>query len=137
MSDTGSEQPGLASHTETIVSQIENKISSPETAFERGQEKEALRAIVGERLGKQPLSAPSPPPIKTTVKKEDIPSYEQPALKPKVDELLSIALSEDLDDAISRAQKVNDPALLDAFHDALTEKLYSHLVEAGKLKRIK
>ncbi|MDD5711106.1 MAG: hypothetical protein PHV43_03395 [Candidatus Colwellbacteria bacterium] len=136
MSDVSSEQPGLTPHTEAIASQIENKISSPETAFERGQEKEALYAVVGERLGKEPFSAPTPPPAKTITKK-DLPSYEQPTLKPKVDELLSIALSKDLDDAINQVQKANDPALLDAFHDALTEKLYSHLVEAGKLKKIK
>lgn len=135
MSDVGNEQPGLAPHTEAIASQVESKISSPETAFERGQEKEALHAVVGERLGRGLLSAPPPLPAKTAAKK-DLPSYERPTLKPKVDELLNIALSKDLDDAIDQAQGANDPALLDAFHDALTEKLYSHLVEAGKLKKI-
>ncbi len=137
MQDTGSENPGLTAHLDTILGKVEEKIASPETSFERGQhEKEALHAVVGEKLGKESASAPVPISV-TAPSQSDIASYDSPELKPKVDELLNIALSKDLDDAIDQAHKANDAALLDAFHDALTEKLYSHLVEAGKLKQIK
>lgn len=137
MQNTGSENPGLMAHLDAILGQVEEKIASPETSFERGQhEKEALHAVVGEKLGKESASAPAPASVKAPAK-DDVASYDLPELKPKVDELLNVALSKDLDDAIDQAKKMNDSALLDAFHDALTDKLYSHLVEAGKLKRIK
>ena len=39
--------------------------------------------------------------------------------------------------AIKQAKDQGDPALLDAFHDAIVDKLYAQLVEGGKLKQIK
>ena len=136
MQDTSSENPGLTAHLDTILGKVEEKIASPETSFERGQEKEALHAVVGEKLGKESVSAPAPTFAKIS-SQSGVASYDLPELKPKVDELLSIALSKDLDDAIDQVKKMNDPALVDAFHDAVTAKLFDHLVEAGKLKRIK
>jgi hypothetical protein len=137
MPGADSENRGLAAYLDTILSNVEEKIASPETNFERGQhEKEALRAVVGEKLGKE-LAATPPLPNQTQSGHGDTPSYNLPELKPQVDELLSIALSKDLDEAINRARKIDDPAILDAFHDALTDKLYDQLVETGKLKRVK
>jgi hypothetical protein len=133
MQDASSENPGLTAHLDTILGHVEEKIASPETDFERGQhEKEALHVVVGEKLGKETVFTPV-----SASAHSDIASYDLPELKAKVDELLNIALSKDLDDAINQAKKADDPALLDAFHDALTDKLYNQLVAAGKLKQIK
>jgi hypothetical protein len=57
-------------------------------------------------------------------------------LKSKVQELVNIAFSKTIDDAIKQAQATNNAALIDAFHDALVDELYNYLVERGKLKKL-
>ena len=41
-----------------------------------------------------------------------------------------------LEETIVGVVKTDNPALVDAFHDWLVEKAYSHLVETGKLERV-
>ena len=39
-------------------------------------------------------------------------------------------------EAVEVAKKLDNPYLLDEFHDALVDKLYDKLVEQGKLKQV-
>ncbi|MEK7453241.1 MAG: hypothetical protein AAB614_03330 [Patescibacteria group bacterium] len=50
--------------------------------------------------------------------------------------LVNIAFNDGLAIAISNAQKMNDPYVLDAFHDLLIDKLYEELIKRGKLKEV-
>ncbi|MBU2101567.1 hypothetical protein KKH05_02510 [Patescibacteria group bacterium] len=128
---------GLLPHLDTISREVGEKIASSETPFVEGQdERDALHQVVGEKLGKESGGAPALPTSSSSQGDDEL-SYESSELKPKVDELLNIAVSKDLDDAIKQAKSQGDPALLDAFHDAIVDKLYAQLVEGGKLKQIK
>jgi len=53
----------------------------------------------------------------------------------KVKELCQITFAKGLDAAIEEARKIDNPYILDEFHDALTNELYDKLIKAGKLEQ--
>lgn len=53
---------------------------------------------------------------------------------PEIEALIQIAFEKGIAAAIESAKAKNDPHLLDDFHDALIDRFYQKLVEAGKLK---
>lgn len=53
---------------------------------------------------------------------------------PEIESLIQIAFEKGIGKAIKAAKAKNDPHLLDDFHDALIDRFYQKLVEAGKLK---
>jgi hypothetical protein len=52
---------------------------------------------------------------------------------PEIEALIQIAFEKGLMAAINAAKAKNDPHLLDDFHDALIDRFYQKLVEAGKI----
>ncbi len=64
------------------------------------------------------------------------PSYLSDELKAKVQELVDIAFTKGLTEAVKEVSKINNAALLDAFHDVLVDQLYDVLVERGKLEKV-
>lgn len=101
--------------------------------------KEILREALREKIAATPgaVIPPSgqiplpPPPPPSTAKP---PSYLTDELRPKVEELVKIAFSKSIDEAIRLAKSADNAALLDAFHDYIVDELYNQLVERGKLK---
>ncbi|MCR4323026.1 MAG: hypothetical protein NUV61_02975 [Candidatus Azambacteria bacterium] len=61
----------------------------------------------------------------------------QKELQEKLQHLVDLAFEKGLVVAIDEARKLNDPYLLDAFHDMLTDKLYQELVAQHKLEELK
>lgn len=53
---------------------------------------------------------------------------------PEIEALIQIAFEKGIGEAIKAAKAKNDPHLLDDFHDALIDRFYQKLVEAGKIK---
>jgi len=51
-------------------------------------------------------------------------------------ELVNIAFEDGLTSAIEKAKKMNDPYLLDSFHDLLADRLYKELIKRNKLKEL-
>lgn len=100
-------------------------------------EKEILREALKEKIARTPTPAPVPqsviPPPSPL---GDAPSYLSDALRQKVDELVKVAFTQSLDEAINLAKATGNAALLDAFHDILVDELYSHLLEKGKIEVI-
>jgi len=66
----------------------------------------------------------------------DTPSYLNPELQGKVQSLVNTAFTDSIKKAAQSARDMNNPALMDAFHDSLVDQLYDDLVERGKLKRV-
>ncbi|EKD46342.1 MAG: hypothetical protein ACD_68C00026G0005 [uncultured bacterium] len=50
----------------------------------------------------------------------------------QVNQLMQIALTKGLNEAISQAKKTNDPYLIDELHDVLVRELYQRLLEQKK-----
>ena|SRR3989338_11086638 len=110
------------------------------------QERDILREVVKEKAQEfvpsyQP-SAPTVvqlPPDDTLLPSAPVsepPSYLSDELKSKVQELVDLVFAKDLAEAVKEVSKINNPALLDAFHDVLVDQLYDVLVERGKLEKI-
>ena len=94
--------------------------------------KEAVKTLVQEKIS-LPTAGPSTAP---TVGSSILPDYldkESPAVKLKVEKLLDLALHHGLKRAANEAKGMN-PIEIDAFHDALTDKLYAELKARGFLK---
>ena len=111
---------------------------SAETQAEVPHEKELLRQVVGEKI-QQHAPAYQPPPTGGPQKQQDDDqsSYNDPQLVDKVQELVNLAFTKSIDDAVRSVVKTGNPALIDAFHDVLVDKLYDTLIERKKINPIK
>ncbi len=94
-------------------------------------EKETLREVVKEQM--EPGMAPAP----QTAPGTDLPSYQRPELQQQVQEFIDITFNKSMKDALTKVKATHNPALIDAFHDALVDNLYDQLVERGKIKELK
>lgn len=112
----------------------------PQEKVESGSdaEKKVLKTILGEKINQQAASNQSQLPVQTAVpySDSDVPSYLDPVLKEKVDKLVSLVFSTSLEDGIKAALQENNPALIDAFHDILTDQLYTTLLERKKVEKV-
>jgi hypothetical protein len=96
--------------------------------FERAE----VHAALGERIGQEGVSVgPAPTPAPTT--SGDMPSWQDPALAGQVQQFVTIAFNQGVQQAIQAAAKTNNAALIDAFHDILADEMHRQLVERGKL----
>lgn len=96
--------------------------------------KEAVRALIQEKI--PTATAPSAQLAAPVPKSTTLPDYldkELPEVKLKVEKLLELALHKGLKAAAKEA-KGSAPLVVDAFHDALTDKLYSELKQRGLIK---
>lgn len=53
----------------------------------------------------------------------------------EIETLIQIAFEKGIGEAIKIAKAKNDPHFLDDFHDALIDRFYQKLVEAGKIAK--
>ena len=144
-------QPNPPGTIEQEIAQIEKQLAEKRAALESqkqtGQvvevphEKEILREIVREQYA-QPTPAPVPVPIQpptSNIQSPPIvepPSYLSDELKSQVQQLVDLAFTKSVSDAVNQARATNNAALIDAFHDALVDELYNYLVERGKLQKL-
>lgn len=116
-----------------LTKQIEAKRSILES--ERGivEEKDAVRQVVGEKISE---AVPSFVPKAVSTKDDDNKSYLDSADEDTtniINGLLEKVFSEGIATAIKYAE-MNDPYIIDAFHDALTDKMYEKLKAEGIVK---
>lgn len=91
------------------------------------KEKEMLRQTVSERIAQ-----PSSQPVATQ-------SVQQVQSQPKerqIKLLTDLAFEKGIPHAVEVVKKMDNPYLLDEFHDALVDELYKKLIETGKLKAL-
>ena len=91
------------------------------------KEKEILKQTVSEHIVK-----PSSQPVTTQ-------SVQQVQTQPKerqIKLLTDLAFEKGVAHAVEVVKKMDNPYLLDEFHDALVDELYKKLIETGKLKAL-
>ncbi len=135
---------------EQEIADIEKRLAEKKAAFQQSQgesssesvsDRAVLHEVMGEKI--QELSpqnlpsgvAPSPPSV-ASPSSGNTPSYLSEDLRETVQQLVNIAFTESLQSAIKEVKKLNNPALLDAFHDVLVDQLFDTLIERGQLKKI-
>lgn len=116
------------------LAKMEQKLAEAKGVVEQGAEKEKGEAKQGEgTIGKEMQSAFSapvsaPPPV--------VPPAPAIDSQNQVDMLCEMAFQKGLDSAIKAAQQLNNPYILDEFHDALVDKFYEKLISEKKIKEI-
>ena len=129
---------------EQQIADLERQIQEKKSTLETGHnvpedmpsDKEILHEVVREKIQEH---APEYVPkyqvsTKTTPIDDDTPSYLNPNLKDRVQELINIAFTKGIDEAVKLAS--GNSALLDAFHDVLVDELYEELVERQKIQKV-
>ena len=134
--------PTLEQEIAALEKQIQEKKATLQTGAEVvPSEKEAVKEAIGERIQKQPPQyqpAPAAPtPATPPLSAAGTPSYLTPELRETVQQLVNVAFTKSLEEAVKEAVKTNNAALIDAFHDVLADQLYSTLLERRKLNATK
>ena len=96
-------------------------------------ERAEVHAAVGEQIQQIMPSYPSTdsgqvqPP-------SDVPGYQDPALASTVQDLVNVAFTQSLQQAITQAVASKNPALIDALHDVLADQLHQELLNRKKIE---
>ncbi len=96
------------------------------------KQKEILKEAVDEKMTEIPSVSSVPPQAtqQTAVKLKDEPKERQ------IELLIQMTFDKGIIEAIEIAKNLDNPYLLDEFHDALIDHLYDKLVKEGKLKQV-
>ena len=102
-------------------------------------DREIIKEVLKEKLEKPaPLKATlptaSPPTPKAVVKK--VKELKGEKKERQIQLLTDLAFEKGVSHATEVAKKLDDPFILDEFHDTLVDELHNYLVEQGKLKQI-
>jgi hypothetical protein len=116
-----------AKRTEAL-GRVENK----EGGLSVEKQKEILKEVVSEKIAETPSISPVSQQVvqQATVKLKDEPKERQ------IELLVQMTFDKGVVEAVEIAKNLDNPYLLDEFHDALVDHLYSKLVAEGKLKQI-
>ena len=139
------DMPEMNSSLEQEIAQLEKQIAEKravlgqeQTGPELPPEKEIFHGIVGEKIQQHiPQYQPRQGGVKPKQDDGRTPSYADPELKDKIQELVNLVFNKSLEQGIKEVSRSNNPALIDAFHDVLVDELYNVLLERKKLEQIK
>jgi len=124
---SGPERPevqGLKAKIKKIESQIEGE-KSPEKKVEVA--KEEIKSYLKE-LQQAPIASA---PVATRDEAKEISRFPQGQ---QVEALISLVFEKGLMEGIKVAKELDNPSVLDEFHDALVDKYYNDLVAKGVFK---
>ncbi|MEK9208690.1 MAG: hypothetical protein AAB910_01285 [Patescibacteria group bacterium] len=91
-----------------------------------------VHAAVGEQI-KQVMPSYQAP-VSATPPDASTPSWQDPALAGPVQELVNVAFTQGLQQAVDQASKSGNPALIDALHDVLVDQLHQELLNRQQLR---
>jgi len=135
--------PNIEKEIEVLERRLAEKKAQLSEKKEPFLEKEVAREVVEERVAehlaapailpaakKSPAKAPPPlvPPTKISLSVLKRTSQEK-----QLQILLGVALKNSIPQAVVLAEKLDNPYLLDALHDALVDKFYEELLKRGKI----
>ena len=130
--------PEIPSTIEHDIAELERQLEEKKAALgQEKPEKEILHEVVGERIQQHvPTYVPTPPVSTSSPITAEPPSYLAQELKDKIQEIVKLVFTKNLDEGIKEAAKTGNMALIDAFHDILTDELYNQLIEQRKLTKV-
>ncbi|MBU2564592.1 hypothetical protein KKA23_03370 [Patescibacteria group bacterium] len=105
-----------------VLSNSEIKELSPE------KEKEILKQTISEEIAKTSSSQQSD--------NQQVQDIQAQPKERQINLLIDFAFEKGIDRAIEVVKRMDNPYLLDEFHDTLVDELYNKLIETGKLKAL-
>lgn len=131
---------------EQDIAELERRLEEKKAALENEKsEKDILHELVREKIQEHlpqylPAGRQVHPPLPTAQapvpRATEPPSYLSQELKDKIQEIVKLVFDKNLDEGIKEAAKTGNMAMIDAFHDILTDELYDQLIEKRKLKKV-
>ena len=130
---------------EQEIADIEQRLAQKKQELNKEQLHTVVKEQIQEKLPEyQPLTSPAPASnapqdqslLTTPTPIAEPPSYLSNELKDKVQELVNLAFSKSIKEAIREVLKLNNPALIDSFHDIIVDELYNQLIEQRKLTKM-
>lgn len=118
-----SSDSGLEDLKRRIANLEQLKSSSP---IEKTEKEVVVKQEIKEYLFDLQQTASFAPPVNTRDEADEILEMETSA---QVGALISLAFEKGLNKALSLAQKLRNPAILDEFHDSLVDYYYDKLVQ--------
>jgi hypothetical protein len=120
---------GLEQQIADLQRQLENARTESGGDTSAPYERQEVHEVIGEQIqqagGTEGFTSPPP---------SDVPGYQDPALMPQVQQLVNVAFTKSVAEAISEARKTGNAALIDAFHDILTDQLHEELLKRQKIQ---
>jgi hypothetical protein len=95
------------------------------------KQKEILRDVIYEKVMNVQYT-----PIQQQAVQQQTQKLKDEPKERQIELLIQMAFDKSVVEAVWIAKSLDNPYLLDEFHDALVDKLYNKLVEQGKLKQI-
>lgn len=96
-------------------------------------ERAEVHAAVGEQIKEIMPSYPSTGSGQVQPA-SDVPGYQDPAIAGTVQDLVNVAFTQGLQQAITQAVASNNPAVVDALHDVLADQLHQELLNRKKIE---
>ncbi|MBU1292197.1 hypothetical protein KKH07_01795 [Patescibacteria group bacterium] len=118
-------------YKESIKDEVIESVETPQPKVEIEPKVEG-DIVITEKI---PTPAPVVATPPTNQVQEPVQQTDDKGVKNQIKVLSDIAFEKGLDKAIEEAKKLNNPHILDEFHDILVDELYKKLVEAGKLEQ--
>lgn len=126
------------------VIELEKKLAEKKYELAKKEEvekhdRELIKEIIKEKveISKPPKVTPPPSsPLATKVVAKKAKELMGEKKERQIELLTNLAFEKGVIHASEVAQKLDDPYILDEFHDALVDEFYNYLVEQGKLKQI-
>jgi hypothetical protein len=127
------EQPsaGLESQIAQLERELQQKRAELGTDASVPFERSEVHAAVGEQIQQVVPTYQVPT---TAASGSDVPSWQDPALAGAVQQLVNVAFTQSIQEAIGQAVKMGNPALLDALHDILADQFHQELLNRQKIQ---
>lgn len=131
----------IPKNTEREIAELEKRLIEKKLELAKKKEadkhdKEIIKEVLKEKIEKPapPKVTLVAPPSKVVVKKAKELKTEKK--ERQIQLLTDLAFEKGVVHATEVAKKLEDPYILDEFHDTLVDELYNYLVEQGKLKQV-
>jgi len=132
--DSGADHAAEVEKLKLRLAEAEARMAASQT--EQSTEQEIIPAQTqeggGGREAQNSFSAPAPPaPVQSSAQQGLVLDSQN-----QVNTLCELAFQKGLEEAIKAARSLNDPYILDEFHDTLVDKFYKQLVERKKIEEV-
>ncbi len=113
------------------VEELEGRLKKEQSEIPPERREETIKEEIKEYLEKIQSMPETAAPLETRDEAKEISKF--PASQ-QIGALVSLALEKGMKTAISAAQDIDNPAILDEFHDILIDRYYDELVKKGIIK---
>lgn len=113
------------------VEQLEAQLSKEQPSISPEKEEKAVKQEIKEYLSGLQQTPATAAPLATRDEADEIKKFPS---SQQVGALVSLVFEKGLEEAVSVAKELNNPAILDEFHDILADRYYKELVEKKIIK---